>query len=406
MWSGSKKIVLLLLMIFLMGCAPVETPETPVETQDPPPETEEAQETTEAPETEEVPETTEPIEETTEPEEEIKEPEKSEAEMLLETMTVEEKIHQLFVIGTEGLEPSEFLLEKVSKGIGGVIFFDRNIESKDQFLAFTSTLREHEGDIPLLLSTDEEGGRVQRLRNVAEPVGPALDVIEETAFSYGEILGKNLNTFGLDTGYSPVLDIYSNPENTVIGDRALSRTAEGVLTFLPKVLDGFRSQNILTVGKHCPGHGDTLEDSHEVLPVLTKTKEELEALELIPFKAAIEEKIDMIMVGHLLVTSLDESYPASLSRPVIQELLRDELGFNGVVITDDLTMKAITDNYGIRDVLEQYLLAGGDLILVCHGDEVISEYIETLKVLVDEGVITEDLLDEKVERILDMKLSR
>lgn len=160
---------------------------------------------------------------------------------------------------------------------------------------------------------------------------------------------------------------------------------------------------MLSVGKHFPGHGDTTEDSHEVLPVVTKSVEELEALELIPFKRAIELDIDMIMVGHLLVEAMDETYPASFSKAVIGDYLRDTMGYEGVVITDDLTMGAVTEDFSIDEVVQSYLLGGGDLLLVCHDEAVMDQYLASATSLVERGLLSEDALDEKVLRILKMK---
>lgn len=376
MWNGSRFVLLLLFGISLMSCAPLAPEETSV------------------PPVEETAESTSDV---------VTEVPISPEEKQLSQMSLEEKIHQLFVFGTYGTEPSDHLIGHVKKGLGGVIFFARNIQSEEQLKDFTASLRGLEGDVPLLLSTDEEGGRVQRLEGVSEPVHRAFDVTEETAFSYGASLGKNLRQFDLNTGYAPVLDIYSNESNTVIGDRALSRTPEGVISYLPEVLRGLESEGVLSVGKHFPGHGDTTEDSHEVLPVVTKSVEELEALELIPFKRAIELDIDMIMVGHLLVEAMDETYPASFSKAVIGDYLRDTMGYEGVVITDDLTMGAVTEDFSIDEVVQSYLLGGGDLLLVCHDEAVMDQYLASATSLVERGLLSEDALDEKVLRILKMK---
>lgn len=333
----------------------------------------------------------------------------------LESMTVEQKVGQLLVAGFEGYTAGEDVQTAICDlQVGGIIFYLRNIDTAQQLTALTNRLKELNGDhIPLFLCTDQEGGTVSRMPDeiAALPSAFTFGQIEDDArraaacTQLGTVLGELCSSFGFNMDFAPVLDVWSNPDNAIIGRRAFSTDAAVAATCADQVSAGMTAAGVIPVGKHFPGHGDTLVDSHVGLPVVDKTLEELEQLELIPFRAAIqsERPISAIMVAHILMTQLDPEHPSSLSYPVVTGLLREEMGFEGLICTDDLTMAAISDTYGMGEAAVLALEAGCDLLLVCHGSQPLWEAREGLLEAVASNRITEERLDESVYRILSLK---
>lgn len=331
-------------------------------------------------------------------------------EEMLKSMTLEEKIGQLLIVGLEGTEISENEIHNIKDNkVGGFIFFSRNIGTKDKVLKLIDDLKKENNTnkIPLFLSIDEEGGLVSRLspllNNLKNP--SRLGEIGDTqlSFDYGKNLGLKLASFGFNLDFAPVLDINSNPSNPVIGNRAYGKTSQAVSDHGLALMKGIQSQGVIPTGKHFPGHGDTSVDSHLDLPLVHKTIDELKEMELIPFKNAIDNDIDMIMVAHILYPKIDEDYPSSMSSVIIDNILRDNLSYKGVVISDDMTMGAIVDNYSIEAAASRFLKAGGDIILICHGMDNPNLIINKIKEDLEKGQITIDQIDEKVYRILKLK---
>lgn len=327
---------------------------------------------------------------------------------LLAGMTVEQKVGQLLVAGIEGLEPGEDGAQAVADyQVGGVILFGRNVESADQLTALTNGLKELNGDsIPLFLSVDQEGGRVDRMPPEVDDLPAAYDYIQAGGdpLARGQVLAEDCSAFGLNLNFSTCLDIWSNPENTVIGDRAYGADWASVTQAGLAVNRGLTEGGVIPVVKHFPGHGDTLEDSHETLPVVDKTLEELEQSELKPFRAAVDQGAPVVMVGHILLEQVDPDNPASLSSPVVTGLLRQKMGFDGVVCTDDLTMAAVSDSYGMGEAAVLAVEAGCDLLLVCHEADNLTAARDALLAAVDSGRLSMDRLDASVYRILALKL--
>ena len=203
--------------------------------------------------------------------------------------------------------------------------------------------------------------------------------------------------------FAPVLDIDSNPNNTVIGERAFGNNSEIVSRLGIKTMEGIKDGKIIPVVKHFPGHGDTDVDSHYGLPIVKKTLEELENLEFIPFKNAIDNGADVVMISSIILESIDNEYPATMSKKVTTDILRDSLGFDGVIATDDMTMGAIVDNYNLADAVIMSINAGSDLVLVCHGYDDIINSIVAVKDAVNSKIISEEKIDESVYRILKLK---
>ncbi|MBC7088320.1 MAG: beta-N-acetylhexosaminidase [Tissierellales bacterium] len=323
-------------------------------------------------------------------------------------MTIDEKISQLLIIGLDGLELNQNerdLLKEYS--FSGIIFFNRNIESKEQFINLINDLKSINADkIPFFLSIDEEGGRVERLNLFYESI-PSMGVIGEyndikLSYEVGRVLGDKLKTFGLNMNFAPVLDINSNPKNPVIGDRSFGNNPEVVSILGQEIYKGITKQGVISVGKHFPGHGDTIKDSHYELPVINKSLSELEEMELKPFIYNINSGLDAIMVGHLLLPELSDK-PSSLSREIINDLLRVKLNFEGIILSDDMTMGAITEEYNLEDAILQFFIAGGDIALVCHDNSEIKDIIEYIKLAIDQEKITEKEIDIKLHRIIYIK---
>ena len=330
-------------------------------------------------------------------------------EIQLSAMTVEEKVGQLLVAGLEGHAPGPDAQTAIRDyHVGGLIFFAHNVESAAQLAALTNAVKAlNEGEIPLLLSVDQEGGRVERMPPEVLPLPSAQTFgaagSATIAARFGRVLGAECAAFGLNTDYAPSLDVWSSPENTVIGDRAFGSDPDTVAELGTAAWQGITDRGVLPVVKHFPGHGDTAVDSHQDLPVVDKSREELEALELIPFRTAIRHQAPAVMVAHILEKGLDPDRPASLSPKVITELLREDLGFQGLVFTDDLTMGAIVKHYGVGEAAVLAVEAGCDMLLLCHGAEPLAMARAALLDAVSSGRISESRLDESVRRILFAK---
>ncbi len=249
----------------------------------------------------------------------------------------------------------------------GVILFRRNVENVGQLRRLVDDL--HALPWRPLVSIDHEGGRVQRLDAPFTHFPPAAWIAvtgdADLARAAGRAMGIELASVGIDVDFAPVLDVDSNPANPIIGDRAFSRSPEEVGRLGVAFLDGLRSAGVLPCGKHFPGHGDTDRDSHAELPVVRRGRGDLAAVELPPFRAAIAANVEMLMTAHVMYPALDERNPATLSRPILQDLLRGELGFRGVVVSDDLEMRAISGRQAIPDAALASLRAGVDWLLVC-----------------------------------------
>ena len=329
-------------------------------------------------------------------------------------MTVEEKVGQLLIGGFEGTEIGDQATRLVQEyQVGGLILYGRNIAGAGQLVTLTNGLKALNGDgIPLFLSIDQEGGGVDRMPPEVRRT-PGAYCVGQTgsvpaAQSYGDVLAAECAAFGLNLDFAPVLDVWSNPGNTVIGQRAFSADARTVAGLGPAAARRMMDQGIIPAVKHFPGHGDTAVDSHVGLPVVDKSPEELEETELIPFRAAIQSagtdgQVPAVMVAHILLTQLDPERPASLSPAVVTGLLREELGFAGAVLTDDLTMGAVTQSYGLGEAAVLAVEAGCDILLVCHGQDSVPAVRTALLEAVASGRITAERLDESVYRILRLK---
>lgn len=327
------------------------------------------------------------------------------------TLSVEEKVGQLFQIGFPGPRITGELAELVSDyHVGGILYFRDNIESLDAAAALSEQLRELASDqvAPPLISVDEEGGAVSRLRGAVHlPSQMAIGATGEPAYAReaGTVAGRQLASAGVTVNLAPVLDVNSDPENPVIGTRAYGDDPESVAAFGEAYIEGLQSQGVSACAKHFPGHGDTAVDSHFDLPVIPHGRDRLDAVELVPFRRAIDGGVDSVMTAHVSFPSVDPEpgRPATLSQEVLTGLLREDLGFDGVIVTDCMEMSAITDYSGTVEGAVQSLAAGADSVVVSHTPEKQRAAIEAVVEAVESGRLSEARIDDSVARILALK---
>ena len=277
---------------------------------------------------------------------------------------------RLLVAGFEGMEiPVELRALAREFGLGGVILFARNIGEPEQVAELTHGAARLDPELPSWVSVDQEGGRVARLKSPFTEWPPMATLGRSgdpaLAARFARALAAELKAVGITLDYAPVLDIHTNPKNPVIGDRALGGTAEEVARLGAVVIRELQAEGIAACGKHFPGHGDTAADSHETLPMVEHPPDRLRAVELVPFKAAIAAGVATLMTAHVLVPSLDDEHPATLSPDIVTGLLRKELGFSGVILSDDLEMKAITSRCDVPSAAVSAIAAGCDGLLIC-----------------------------------------
>jgi beta-N-acetylhexosaminidase len=288
--------------------------------------------------------------------------------------------------------------------LGGVILFARNIEEPEQIAELSLDVQALAVDLPLWVSVDQEGGRVARLR-APFTEWPPMAVLgrcgdEALAQRFAESLAAELRAVGVTLDYAPVLDIHTNPANPIIGDRALAGDAEMVGRLGATIVRALQSNGVAACGKHFPGHGDTSVDSHLELPLVEHPPDRIRRVECVPFRAAIAADVAFIMTAHILVPSLDEAHPATLSRSIVYGLLRDELGYGGVILSDDLEMKAIATSYSVPDAAVQAIVAGCDGLLVCSGNvETQALTLEALVHAVEDGRIPYTRLEDAQQRL-------
>ena len=326
-------------------------------------------------------------------------------------MSLDEKIGQMIIGGISGTTVDAHTKNLISQyKVGGLIFYSNNLVNSQQTVQLLNQIKSDNvpNPMPLLLSVDQEGGSVSRLPGglINFPTNKVIGAINNTQFSYkiGTILGRELKGFGFNLDFAPVLDINSNPNNPVIGDRSFGTNPEIVSKLGIQTMKGIQSQHIIPTIKHFPGHGDTDIDSHLELPIVNKTLTQLKKLELIPFVRAIDNGADVVMVAHILLPKLDDQFPASMSKKIMTEILRKQLNFKGVVITDDMTMQAVTNHFTIGRAAVESVKAGSDIILVAHDYNKIVETISSLKTAVQKGEISEQRINDSVSRIIQLKI--
>jgi beta-N-acetylhexosaminidase len=293
---------------------------------------------------------------------------------------------QMLVVGFDGDEtrPPRPVREALEAGrIGGVVLFERNIDTLEQVVALNERIHDLAADHPPpFVAIDQEGGRVQRIRNGVTEIpsmrelGASGDI--QRIAEVSKTMATELRTLGFNLNFAPVLDVDTNSDNPVIGDRSFGDDPDLVARAGGAHLYGHRLAGVLPCGKHFPGHGDTDRDSHEALPVVDKTLDELRKLEWHPFEEAIGAGLSAIMTAHVLVPAFDDVRPATFSPAVIDEHLRLELGFDGVVVSDDLEMSAVADRYDIEEMIDMAMELTLDLLLICHSSDTWQRAFERL----------------------------
>lgn len=338
---------------------------------------------------------------------------------ILGEMTVDEKIGQLFIVplstlnaGGPALEVDEETESSIKKyKIGGVILFAENIKSIPQTTSLTEGLQ-NISEIPLFIAVDEEGGMVSRITKSSEmhaTVFPDNSVIGETknpdiARQVASAIAEEIYSLGFNMNFAPVADINTNPDNPVIGPRSYGNNAEEVSVMVAAAVNGIQSNSVSAVLKHFPGHGDTSTDSHYGTATVKHTKERLFSTELLPFIAGIDEGVDGVMTAHILTPNIPgENVPATLKPEILTDILRNELGFNGLIITDALNMKAITKHFSSDEAAVKAILAGADILLM---PESLDTAFSGIKKAYNDGIISIERIDESVERILRIKYKR
>jgi beta-N-acetylhexosaminidase len=254
--------------------------------------------------------------------------------------------------------------------LGGVTLFRRNVEEPEQVAELSYDLQSLAPEQPLWVAVDQEGGRVARLRAPFTEWPPMATLgrsgDETLAYRFAAALAAELRAVGVTLDYAPVLDILTNPTNPVIGDRALSADAASVARLGAAIIRGLQENGVAACGKHFPGHGDTSSDSHVTLPLVEHPPDRIRRVELVPFREAIRHQVAFIMTAHILVPSLDEERPATLSPTIIRGMLREELDYDGVILSDDLDMKALAETYTVADAAVAAIAAGCDGVLLCR----------------------------------------
>lgn len=345
------------------------------------------------------------------------------ADAILEGMTLEEKVGQLFLVNLEGLDSSkgsfyehrklskEMKKKLMSTPVGGVIFFSRNIETREQTSKFISDLQAN-SEIPLFIAVDEEGGDVSRIAsnpNMKTTSFPSMEEVGanetvEFAHDMGVTIGTQIKELGFNLDFAPVADVRTNERNTEIGNRSFGSNEKQVSSYVKAVVKGLQSVGVSSTLKHFPGHGDASGDTHIASVNVDNDLNRMRNVDFVPFKAGIKAGADFIMVSHISISRVaGNTTPASLSPLVMQTILRDELGFNGLIVTDAMDMKAITSNYTPKDAAVKAIKAGADIVLMPENFE--EAYYGVLNAVM-EGEISKSQINQSVTRVLKTKIKR
>lgn len=334
---------------------------------------------------------------------------------IISKMSLHEKICQMFIVTPESLTGFDVVTASgdTTKNclkqypVGGLIYFAANLESMEQakeMLSGAKEIQKNLGMIPMFYAIDEEGGDVARCADALgttsfDPMYLYKEMGTDTAYSNAKTIAGDISSVGFNLDFAPVADTWSNPANTVIGQRAYSDDFAETAELVAAAVKGFSDGGVYCSVKHFPGHGDTAEDSHYGTAVSAKTLAELEQNEYLAFKKGIEAGADMVMMGHITMTSVDQ-LPASVSKTMITDELRGKLGYDGVVITDSLAMGAVTEMYESGELAVKIVDAGADMLLMPQD---MKAAVEALEKAVEDGTITEERINESIRRILILK---
>ncbi len=327
-------------------------------------------------------------------------------------MTIDEKIGQMMIV----FYSSDHLDSKLTSALkdvqpGGFILFKDNITTYENTLNFIKNIKKLV-KIPMFISIDEEGGTIQRLYFLKDKditdvpdmyyLGEKNDL--KLTYEVGKVIAEELKVFGINMDFAPVIDVFSNPDNKVIGKRAFGNNIDIVSKHGQELARGLEDNGVIPVYKHFPGHGNTSIDSHEALPIVNKTKEELLNSDLVPFIDVIKNNAKVIMIGHLAVPKITEdNTPASLSKTLITDFLKKELNFNGLVVTDALNMKALTNYYSEEEICGKAVEAGVDILLMPSSSRTC---LKSVQDAIKNKKINEERINESVRKILKIKYEK
>jgi beta-N-acetylhexosaminidase len=325
---------------------------------------------------------------------------------------VVDKIGQLLIIGIRDKvltqDEAEFI---IANNIGGVCLFSRNFESPQQLHSLVKSLQslrhKSRDKLPLFIGVDNEGGRVMRLKApfTLWPAAAKLGKVDSTslAFKFGMGMAAELKAVGINLNFAPCVDVFTNPKNTVIGDRSLSSDPEIVAKLASALVRGYIKGGVIPCAKHFPGHGNTLLDSHQDLPMEQSDLARLRDVEMVPFKKVFRARLDMVMTSHIKFPNIDPEFPVTLSKKFIQEILRGELRYRNLVVTDDLDMKALAKNYKTEDIPVLALKAGCDILLYCNEFDHPPIALDAISKAVKDHEITAKQIDESYNRVVSLK---
>jgi beta-N-acetylhexosaminidase len=307
-------------------------------------------------------------------------------------------VGELFIMGFNGLELEDETSAFISQaGIGGVILFAQNYDSPAQVAELINQVQECRKDLPLWVSVDHEGGRVQRFKKGFTKIPDAATISAtnspKLAFDIADVMAKELKAVGINLNYAPVVDINTNPKNPVIGSRSFGNNEEQVTKMISAIVRGHSVNHVQPCVKHFPGHGDTSVDSHLALPKVETPLNILCEREFRPFVKAFKSRCSMVMTAHILCTDIDPEKPATLSKKILREILRNELRYSKVIISDDLEMKAITDHYGAEAVPVMAIEAGCDLLIYRSEAAARHAYTSVMKALENGNLLPETVLE-------------
>jgi beta-N-acetylhexosaminidase len=322
-------------------------------------------------------------------------------------------IGQLFFIGLEGVEltakEADFI---VKNDIGGVTLFGRNLKSPVELHKLCTDLHNLKNKMPskapLFIAIDMEGGRVHRLKPPFTQWPPLAQVAKlkstSIAFKFANTMGLELRAMGINLDFAPCVDVLSNPKNELIGDRSLGTDPEEVGKMASALVRGYIKAGVVACAKHFPGHGNTIIDSHEDLPIEDVDMKTLESRELIPFKRAFRARMDMVMTAHIKYKNIDPVHPATLSPILIQKLLRENMRYKHLIITDDLDMKALTKNYSREEIPVLALQAGCDILLYCNEFTSPPIGLEAVRKALADGKVSKAQVEDSLRRVQELKM--
>lgn len=329
----------------------------------------------------------------------------------IDDLTLKQKVGQLFMCGFDALHINDHALALIKDyQVGNIILFARNIDTPEQLFTLNQNLQKLAYDkigVPLFISIDQEGGMVTRITNGATNFPGAMTITANNdpiaSYKAGKLMGAELKALGININLAPVLDVNNNPNNPVIGVRSFSDNQLTVSEYGVNFVEGLE-ENVIATAKHFPGHGDTNLDSHLALPTINIDLARLHRVELVPFVSAIENGISAIMSSHINFPNLTENgYPTTLSHNCLTGLLREELGFKGLIVTDCMQMKAIQHNYTTKEATLMAIKAGANLICVSHSEVLQTASLDRVLEAANNGELPLDVLNERVSRVLSYK---